>query len=223
MRAKRAFDLATCITGLFIIWPVLIVIAFAVKVDGGQAFFRQERVGLGGRRFRMWKFRTMVPNAERLGLQLTTDGDRRITRIGRWLRRTKLDELPQLFNVLAGEMSLVGPRPEVPRYTALYSVDQRRVLDLLPGITDPASITYRDEGRLLASAPDPERLYVECIIPEKFRLNLEYASRATIVTDIALVLLTINRTLPIPKRRDRPCAGQQDASFRSEPRRFGTQ
>jgi lipopolysaccharide/colanic/teichoic acid biosynthesis glycosyltransferase len=203
MRAKRAFDLAATMTGLFIIWPVLVVIAFAVKVDGGPAFFRQERVGRGGRRFRIWKFRTMVPNAERLGPQLTADGDARITRLGGWLRKTKFDELPQLFNVLAGEMSLVGPRPEVPRYVALYSGEQRRVLGLLPGITDPASIAYRDEARLLASAVDPERLYVEQIMPEKIRLNLEYARRATIVTNIRIVLVTIKWILSSVRGRDR--------------------
>jgi len=175
-----------------VLWPALLVIAVLIKLDdGGAVFFRQVRVGRGGRAFRVWKFRTMIPRAEQCGGPLTVGDDPRVTRVGRWLRHSKLDELPQLFNVLAGQMSLVGPRPEVPHYVALYTPDQRRVLDLVPGITDPASIAYRDESALLAQAPDWERQYVEVIMPEKIRLNLAYAARATRWKDFLVVVVTL--------------------------------
>jgi lipopolysaccharide/colanic/teichoic acid biosynthesis glycosyltransferase len=190
-RAKRALDVAASACGLVALAPLFAVLALIVRADGGPAFFGQERVGHHGRRFRLWKVRTMVPHAERLGPQLTVDGDPRITPVGRWLRRTKLDELPQLFNVLTGEMSLVGPRPEVPRYAAHYTPEQRRVLALVPGITDPASIAYRDEARLLAASTEPERLYLERIMPDKIRRNLEYERRATLGSDLRVVLQTV--------------------------------
>jgi lipopolysaccharide/colanic/teichoic acid biosynthesis glycosyltransferase len=191
-RAKRALDVLGAAAGLAVLWPALLLIAVLVRLqDGGPAFFRQERVGLGGKPFRMWKFRTMVPRADRLGAQLTVGRDPRITPIGHWLRKLKLDELPQLLNVLAGEMSLVGPRPEVERYVAMYTPEQRRILRLVPGITDPASIRYRDESEVLGRAQDPERLYVEEIMPEKIRLNLEYAARATALSDLGVILGTV--------------------------------
>jgi lipopolysaccharide/colanic/teichoic acid biosynthesis glycosyltransferase len=194
---KRLFDLCWTLPGLLVLWPAFLVIAMLIKLDdGGAVFFRQVRVGRDGRLFRVWKFRTMIANAEQRGGPLTVGEDPRTTRIGRWLRRSKLDELPQLFNVLAGEMSLVGPRPEVPRYVALYSPDQRRVLDLVPGITDPASIVYRHESDLLARAPDPERHYIAVIMPEKIRINLAYAARATWWTDLVVVLDTLRRLVP---------------------------
>ena len=186
------FDLCLTIPGLLVLWPALLVIAVLIKLDdGGAVFFRQVRVGRGGRAFRVWKFRTMIPRAEQCGGPLTVGDDPRVTRVGRWLRHSKLDELPQLFNVLAGQMSLVGPRPEVPHYVALYTPDQRRVLDLVPGITDPASIAYRDESALLAQAPDWERQYVEVIMPEKIRLNLAYAARATRWKDFLVVVVSL--------------------------------
>lgn len=191
MPAKRLLDVVASAAGLVALSPLLVGIAAAVKLDGGPAFFRQERIGHRGRPFRMWKFRTMVPHAERLGPQLTAAGDPRITSTGRWLRRTKLDELPQLLNVLVGEMSLVGPRPEVPRYVARYTAEQRRVLELVPGITDPASVHYRDEGALLAAAPDPDRLYVERLMPDKIRRNLAYAATATVWSDVRVILQTL--------------------------------
>ena len=204
MRAKRLFDVGATIAGLFVLWPVLLIVALLIKLDdGGSVFFRQERVGHAGRRFRVWKFRTMIPDAERRGGALTVGQDPRTTRVGRWLRRSKLDELPQLFNVLAGDMSLVGPRPEVPRYVARYSADQRRVLDLVPGITDPASIAYRRESELLARAPDPERYYVTAVMPDKIRINLTYAARATRWTDLKVVLGTLGHLRP---RRGKPHA-----------------
>ena len=189
---KRLFDLCWTLPGLLVLWPAFLVIALLIKLDdGGLVFFRQVRVGRSGRAFRVWKFRTMIAHAEQLGAPLTVGEDPRATRFGRWLRQSKLDELPQLFNVLAGEMSLVGPRPEVPRYVALYSPDQRRVLDLMPGITDPASIAYRHENDLLARAPDPERHYISVILPAKIRINLDYAARATRWTDLVVLLDTL--------------------------------
>jgi len=191
-RAKRTLDLVTAGVGLMLLAPLLAVVAVLVKTeDGGSVFFRQERVGYRGRPFRIWKLRTMVPDAG--GLPLTVGGDSRVTRVGAWLRRFKLDELPQLFNVLAGDMTLVGPRPEVPRYVASYSAEQRRVLDLVPGVTDEASIRYVAESALLAATLDPERVYVSEIVPDKIRLNLAYAAHATVWTDMKVILATLRR------------------------------
>jgi len=177
---KRVVDVAVSALALALLWPLGLLIGAAVTLgDGGPAFFRQERVGRGGRTFRMWKFRTMIVGAERSGRHLTVGDDPRVTRVGAVLRRTKLDELPQLLNVLRGEMSMVGPRPEVPRYVAFYTAEERAVLRLTPGITDPASLRYRDESQALAASADPERTYIEHIVPEKIRLNLAYAARAT--------------------------------------------
>ncbi|HEU4584949.1 MAG TPA: sugar transferase [Gemmatimonadaceae bacterium] len=195
-RTKRVMDVCGSLVGLVLLAPLFVLVGIVIAVDGwygrgGSVFFAQERVGQRGTRFRMWKFRTMVADAERRGAQLTVGADPRITRVGSWLRRLKLDELPQLFNVLRGEMSLVGPRPEVPRFVALYTEEQRAVLELLPGITDPASIRFRDEASELARAADPERCYIEEIMPEKIRLNLEYAKLATPWTDLLVILSTI--------------------------------
>ena len=160
--AKRCFDITFSGLGLLALSPLLLVISVLVKVsDCGPAFYRQQRVGRGGVPFRIWKFRTMVVNAEKLGLSVTKDGDPRITRMGRLLRKTKLDELPQLWNVLVGEMSFVGPRPEVQRYVDRYSAEQRQILELKPGITDLATLEFRNEEELLATASDTEKLYLE--------------------------------------------------------------
>jgi len=200
-RGKRGFDLVTAGTGLLLLAPLLALLALLVKLaDGGPVFFRQERVGFQGRRFRIWKFRTMAPDAEAKGLPLTVGRDARVTRVGRWLRQVKLDELPQLVNVLAGDMTLVGPRPEVPRYVAAYSARERRVLELVPGVTDEASIRYADESAVLATAPDAERLYVSEIVPAKIRLNLAYAAHATMWTDVAVILATLRRLVWPPAR-----------------------
>jgi len=195
-RAKRTLDLVTAGAGLVVLAPLLAVVAVLVKTeDGGSVFFRQERVGYRGRTFRIWKFRTMVPDAGAQGLPLTVGGDSRVTRIGAWLRRLKLDELPQLFNVVVGDMTLVGPRPEVPCYVASYDAEQRRVLELVPGVTDEASIRYVAESALLAAALDPERVYVSEIVPDKIRLNLAYAAHATVWTDVRVILATLGQLL----------------------------
>jgi len=190
--AKRSFDVVVAALGLVAVSPVLLLLAAAVKLaDGGPVFFCQERVGQGGRLFRIWKFRTMVVNAERLGLGVTRDGDARVTPVGRWLRKSKLDELPQLWNVLVGEMSFVGPRPELPRYVARYTESQRAVLQLKPGITDLATLAFRDEEELLARAADVETCYVGFCLPRKIELNLEYARRASLGRDVQIILRTL--------------------------------
>jgi lipopolysaccharide/colanic/teichoic acid biosynthesis glycosyltransferase len=189
---KRTFDLVMSAIGLFVLSPLFIAIGMLIVVyDGRPVFFRQVRVGHRGRLFRMWKFRTMVRDAEKLGNPLTVGDDPRVTRIGRLLRKSKLDELPQLLNVLVGEMSLVGPRPEVERYVRCYTDEQYRVLELVPGITDAASISYCNESELLGSMVDPEKMYIESIVPEKIRLNLEYAGRADVLSDCAIILRTV--------------------------------
>lgn len=189
--AKRAFDLLLSALGLLLLAPVLLLIALWVKLDSpGPVFFRQERVGRFGRPFFIHKFRTMrVDNA---GLQITVGVDPRITRAGHFLRAAKLDELPQLWDVLRGAMSLVGPRPEVPRYVALYPPKLREiVLSVRPGITDPASLSFRNESELLAAAADPEREYVEVVMPTKLRLAAAYVRRATLRTDLRVILATL--------------------------------
>lgn len=191
---KRVFDLFWVILGLAVIWPLFVLVALLIKLgDRGPVSFRQQRIGYKGQPFHIRKFRTMVLNAEQLGTPLTVgQRDPRITPIGYWLRRFKLDELPQLLNVLAGEMSLVGPRPEVPRYVALYTPEQRLVLGLVPGITDPASIEYRHESAMLAAVPDPEQTYVKEIMPVKIRINLEYATTSTLSSDFAVIVKTLS-------------------------------
>jgi lipopolysaccharide/colanic/teichoic acid biosynthesis glycosyltransferase len=189
---KRTFDVVLTLPGLVVLAIPLAFVALLIKLgDGGPVFFRQERVGKGGRSFQLWKFRTMRERAEHEGPRLTVGRDPRITRVGALLRRFKLDELPQLVNVLRGEMSLVGPRPEVPEYVARYTPEQRAVLELVPGITDPASIKYRNESELLAQSADPEASYVNRIMPDKIRMNLEYARRANALTDLGVILRTI--------------------------------
>ena len=189
---KRLFDILASAAGLLVLSPVFLAVAAAIKLQSpGPVFFRQERVGRGGAPFRIWKFRTMVTDAEQQGGALTVGEDPRITPLGRVLRRYKLDELTQLLNVLRGEMSMVGPRPEVAKYVAAYSAEERRVLDLVPGVTDPASLEYRNEAAVLAARADPERAYVQEIAPHKIRLNLEYAGRATRRSDLGIILKTI--------------------------------
>jgi lipopolysaccharide/colanic/teichoic acid biosynthesis glycosyltransferase len=193
---KRLLDLGLASLGLVLLTPVLLGLAAAIRLDSaGPAFFRQVRVGRQGKPFRLWKLRTMVANAEALGGPLTIGRDPRITRVGRWLRQTKLDELPQLLNVVRGEMSLVGPRPEVPELVRLYEAWQRPVLDLMPGITDPASLTYADESGLLAASADPTAAYLQEVMPTKVRLNLDYAATASLGTDLEVIRRTLGHVL----------------------------
>lgn len=190
---KRLFDIIFSFAGLLLLAPLFVLLMLWIKLDSsGPVFFRQERVGRGGRLFRIHKFRTMVTDAEARGPQLTVGADRRITRSGRFLRKYKLDELPQLIDVLLGDMSLVGPRPEVPRYVACYPDDLRvQVLSVRPGITDLASIEFSDENALLQGAADPEREYVERILPLKLEYCRRYVEQQTLWLDIRIIARTI--------------------------------
>jgi lipopolysaccharide/colanic/teichoic acid biosynthesis glycosyltransferase len=202
-RAKQALDVVGAGLGLLALAPLFALVAALIKLqDGGPVFFRQVRVGRYGKHFRIWKFRTMVMDAERRGGTLTVGDDPRITRLGHVLRTSRFDELPQLLNVLAGEMSLIGPRPEVPKYADLYGPFERNVLGLTPGMTDPASIKYRHESAVLGQMDDPEVFYVNAVMPDKIRLNLEYAARATIWSDLLVIGRTIGCLLHKPRHHD---------------------
>ena len=170
----RIFDLLAAFGGLLFLSPLFVLVAFAIKLDSrGPIFYRARRIGKDGIPFPLYKFRRMVSDADKQGPGITATGDSRITRVGRFLRRTKIDELPQLINVLSGDMSLVGPRPEDPRYVTLYTPEQRRVLAVRPGITSAASLAYRHEEQLLAGA-DWETVYREEVLPAKLAIDLEY-------------------------------------------------
>jgi lipopolysaccharide/colanic/teichoic acid biosynthesis glycosyltransferase len=192
---KRLFDICAAALGLLILSPVLFALAVAVKINSrGPVFFRQERIGRGFRPFRIFKFRTMVVDAPQRGGQITSGhDDPRITRIGRFLRRWKLDELPQLINVVAGEMSLVGPRPEVQRYVEMFRSDYAEILRIRPGITDLASIKFRDEASLFSGGKDPEQIYVQQILPEKLSLAHEYVARSSFGFDLRILFQTALR------------------------------
>ena len=189
---KRTLDLILALGALALLSPLLLAIAVLIKLaDGGPVLYRGVRVGCGGVVFRICKFRTMVVNADRLGGPSSPDDDPRITKTGRWLRRSKLDELPQLFNVLKGEMSFVGPRPEVAQEVALYSDEERALLGVRPGITDWASIRFRDEGAILRGAADPHEAYRRLIRPEKMRLALAYVRTTSLATDVRILVATL--------------------------------
>ncbi len=220
---KRLFDLFFSIAGLIVLSPLFLVLAIWVKAgDGGPVLFRQERVGLAGRRFWILKFRSMVVNAAAAGPSITRQGDARITPVGRILRKTKLDELPQLWNVMVGEMSFVGPRPELAEYVAWYTAEQRRVLALKPGITDLATLEFRNEEQMLLEesrkwkAGDKnavERFYLEYCVPRKIELNLEYAQRASLWQDVGIILRTLFPFLDAKKDRrpNRRCPADRRA------------
>lgn len=193
MPSKRLFDLFFSSIGLLLLSPAFMIIALRIKRDSpGPVFFRQERVGLQGELFKIYKFRTMCLDAETRGRQITVGDDSRITSSGRFLRRYKLDELPQLLNVVSGEMSLVGPRPEVPRYVALYPDSiKETVLSVKPGITDYASIEYRDENAVLGRAADPDRAYIEEVMPIKLRYYERYVRERSLWVDFKLILATL--------------------------------
>lgn len=197
---KRLFDIVFAALALLLLCPLLLAVTLWVRLDSpGPVLFRQRRVGRGGRPFDIFKFRTMAAGAEALGPQITVGADTRITRAGAWLRRTKLDELPQFYNVLRGDMSVVGPRPEVPRYVALYPPDVRTtILTMRPGITDLASIAFRDESALLARSADPERTYVEQILPAKLDYALQYMRSHTLWLDLRIIGWTVLAVLGRP-------------------------
>lgn len=188
--AKRAFDVASSAAGLIVLSPVFAAVAVAIKLtDRGPVFFRQERVGRGGTVFRIHKFRSMRVANE--GSLVTSANDNRITPIGALLRKSKLDELPQLIDVLVGDMSVVGPRPEVPKYVELWGDEARReILSVRPGISDPAAIAFRNEQDELAAAPDPERHYVEVILPKKVAMYREYVRTRSFFGDLAVIFRT---------------------------------
>ena len=189
---KRTFDFLASLFGLLLLSPLILCIAVWVKCDSkGPIFYRQVRVGKDGREFKLLKFRSMRMGADRAGLLTLGDRDPRVTRSGFWLRKTKLDELPQLFNVLVGDMSLVGPRPEVPKSVALYTPEQREILSVRPGITDAASVEMRNEAELMAQQADPEAYYVNVQIPMKIKLAKEYIAQQSFLSDLKLIVRTI--------------------------------
>ena len=189
---KRAFDILVSVAGLIVLLPLLLLVATAIKLDSsGPVFFRQWRVGRKFRRFGIYKFRTMIDDAVDRGLPITVGRDSRITRVGKILRKTKIDELPQLLNVLKGDMSLVGPRPEVPRYVELFRPDYEHILKVRPGLTDLASLKYSDEASILGQSANPERDYVARLLPDKIRLAKEYIQRSSLLFDVKLIVETI--------------------------------
>ncbi len=188
---KRAFDIVFSLVALAAALPLFMAIATWIKLDSpGPVFYRGWRVGRRGRPFRIFKFRSMVVDAERTGVASTSDQDARVTRSGRFIRKWKLDELSQLLNVLRGDMSLVGPRPEVQKYVDMYTSEEKAILDVRPGITDWASIWNADEGAVLAGAADPDRAYEELIRPTKLRLQLEYVRRHNLWIDVKILVYT---------------------------------
>lgn len=193
---KRLFDILASFFGLIILSPFLFIISLCVLCSSpGGIFYRQTRVGKNGKDFRLWKFRTMKPGSDKKGLLTVGGRDPRVTRIGYFLRKYKMDELPQLINVLVGDMSLVGPRPEVRKYVDMYSKEQLRVLDVKPGITDYASIEYSSENELLAKSADPEKTYIEEVMPAKLKLNMKYIEEKSMGTDLKIIFRTIGKIL----------------------------
>ncbi len=193
---KRIFDIVFSLTGILILLPFFLLIAALIIADSGfPVFYIQQRVGRNGNDFSLLKFRTMRAGSEKKGLLTIGEKDSRVTGTGYFLRKYKLDELPQLFNVLIGDMSLVGPRPEVRKYVEMYNAEQKRVLSVKPGITDHASIEYSNENALLEKSDDPERLYVNEIMPAKLKLNLKYLQEQGLLTDLKIILKTIGKIL----------------------------
>ena len=192
---KRIFDIVSSLFGLIVLSPFMLIIAILIKLDSkGPIFFKQVRVTKNGREFKIFKYRTMKIGSDKYS-QITVGKDSRITKVGDFLRKYKLDEIPQLINVLVGDMSLVGPRPEVPKYVALYTEEQREILKVRAGITDYASIEFSNENDILANETDPEKAYIEKIMPRKIELNKKYLSEISVMTDIKIILLTIKKIL----------------------------
>jgi lipopolysaccharide/colanic/teichoic acid biosynthesis glycosyltransferase len=191
-QSKRLFDILFAAAGVILLFPVAVLIGLLIKLsDGGPIHYGQTRIGRFGKPFRIWKFRSMVVQADKLGPPITKEEDERITKLGRLLRKTKLDELPQLWNVLRGDMSFVGPRPEVARYVALYSPEQRRVLQCRPGITDMATVLFRNEAALLRGAEKAEEFYIQYCMPRKIEFNLQYLQSANLFQDLWIIVQTI--------------------------------
>ena len=190
----RFFDLLFSFLGLVILSPLSLCLYVAVRIESpGGGFYRQRRVGKGGKEFTLYKFRSMRVGSDAKGLLTVGGKDPRVTKTGVFIRKYKLDELPQLFNVLKGDMSLVGPRPEVARYVAFYTPEQRKVLDVRPGITDYASIEYIDENKILGEADDPDKVYIERIMPDKIRLNMKYIENRSVKTYFSVIFLTLKK------------------------------
>jgi len=188
---KRCFDIICSASGLLVLLPLFVLIAVLIKIDSvGPVFFRQERIGKNFKAFKIYKFRTMIHDFAGNGLQITANGDKRITKIGSILRKTKVDELPQLVNVLKGDMSLVGPRPEVRKYVEFYKDDYAIILRVRPGITDISSMTYRDEESILQGHEDPEQYYLLVLLPKKMRLAKEYIQHQSFFFDLRLIFQT---------------------------------
>ncbi|MBK7864872.1 MAG: sugar transferase [Archangiaceae bacterium] len=201
-RLKRALDLALALPAAAAAAPLVAALAVAVKLDSpGPAFFAQTRVGRGRRPLKIYKLRSMVADADKKGPAVTAGNDSRVTRVGRFIRKTKLDELPQLLNVLRGEMSLVGPRPEAPRYVEQYRPEWLELLDVRPGITDLASIAFRDEEALLADARDRERAYVEAVMPAKLGVAVEGVRRSSPLYDLGLIWKTFRAVVAPPREK----------------------
>lgn len=193
---KRTFDIVASGLGLVCLSPLFLALAVWIKADSkGPVFFRQVRVGKNNKDFRIYKFRSMRPGSDKKGLITVGGKDPRVTRSGYYIRKFKLDEFPQLINVFKGDMSLVGPRPEVRKYVDLYTPEQMKVLDVRPGITSLASIRYRNENEILAKAEDPDKTYIEVVMPDKLAIDIEYVSKANLLTDIKLILSTFKEVL----------------------------
>ena len=192
----RLLDIIFSILGIIILLPLFLIICLIIKADSkGGCFFIQERIGKGGKPFGIMKFRTMRCGADADGLLTIGTHDRRITRVGSFLRKTKIDELPQLWNVLKGEMSIVGPRPEVEKYVLLYTEEQRRVLSVRPGITDYASIEYVNENEILSQASDPDRAYIEKVMPHKIKLSMRYLEHYCVSEYLKIIFLTLKKII----------------------------
>ena len=195
---KRAFDIIMALLGLIILSPFLLIIALLIVLDSsGGVFYKQKRVGKNNQDFSLIKFRTMHTDADKKGLLTVGTKDLRITKTGYYLRKYKLDELPQLFNVLKGDMSFVGPRPEVRQYVDLYNDEQKKVLQVKPGITDYASIAYINENEMLAAENDPEKLYIQKIMPDKLQLNLDYLEKRNFFKDLKVIFKTLAKIASI--------------------------
>lgn len=193
---KRLFDILSSGISLVVLSPLFAVLAIWIKADSrGPVFYRQVRVGRGNKDFRLYKFRSMRPDSDKLGLITVGGHDPRVTRSGYYIRKYKLDELPQLINVFVGDMSIVGPRPEVRKYVDMYTPGQMRVLSVRPGITSLASIRYRNENEILAASDDPDRCYIEQVMPDKLAIDLEYVDRATLWNDICLIFSTFKEII----------------------------